>query len=299
MEKTIKEFTPAEAAKLVLRPGETIEVKAIVKKRPFFKEGHDGEFMFTGCLKTYQLPFVMSTHSFAQVFETPKIQEAFEVLFNKPKGSLNIYDRKNEFWTSYKVEVTKDGKILDLSIPDHMLQYLVLKANSHRISDGWAGRHRPGLEFALVNESQVREDDNKKAAISEKAMDLFFKIRKNTSDMYNVLRLLDKTPLKENRDNIEWLKTELLKVIDQKDKNTKGQIKTVHDFIKIVEDSKFDIKVLIYDAMDAKEIFTRNSNFILSATDAPMGKSLEQAADWLDDLQNQEEKIILQQRLKK
>lgn len=287
-----------KAMKIALK-NETVEVKPIIKERPFFKKGHDGEFMFTGCNRTYQLPYSMSTRAYVRIFDTPEEQEAFEVLFDKPKGSLNINNRDNEFWTRFKVEVTKDGKMLDLMIPGHMLEYKVLKANTKRIAEDWSSRHRPGLEFALVNAAQIQEDDAKKAKITELAMDLFTKLRKSNSKMFNVLRLLDKTPPKEVIDNTQFLKTEILKVIDQKEISRNGSIKNISDFIKVVEDPLFDTKVLIYDAMDANEISLRNGMFKLVATDAIMGNSIEQSARWLDDLVNQESKIILQQRLKK
>ena len=66
-----------------------------------------------------------------------------------------------------------------------------------------------------------------------------------------------------------------------------------------MEDPRFDTKVLIYDAMDANEIIMSNGLFKLASTEAVMGKSVAQVADWLETLQNQEDKIILQQRLKK
>lgn len=288
-----------EKAVSIALKNETIEVKPIVRDRPFFKKGHDGEFMYTGTNRTYQLPYSMNTRSYAKVFETAEEQEAFELLLDKPKGSLNIFSRENPFWLKYKVELTKDGKVLDLSMPGHALEYKVLKVNTKRIAENWHSRHRPGLEFALVSANQVQEDDAKKARISEKAMDLFTKIRKSNTKMYNVLRLLDKTPPKEAIDNTSFLKTELLKVIDQKEISRKGAIKNVLDFINVVEDSMFETKVLIYDAMDANEIVLRNGLFKLVATDAVMGNSIEQTAKWLDDLINQESKIILQQRLKK
>jgi hypothetical protein len=116
--------------------------------------------------------------------------------------------------------------------------------------------------------------------------------------MYNTLRLLDKIPPKEVADNTNFLKTEILKVLEQRERS-KSNLKSIHDFIEIMEDPKFETKVLIHDAMDAKEINLINGMFKLVATDAVMGKSISQAAEWLDTLQNQEDKIILQQRLKK
>jgi len=286
----------AEAIALVTKQ-ETVDVKPIVRERAFFKKGHDGEFMFTGTTKTYQLPFSNGTRSYVNIFEG-KEQEAFEVIHNLPVGSMNVYDRNNDFWLKFNVVVTKEGKQLDLTIPSHVLEYKVLKANTKRIAQDWASRHKGGLEFALVNDSQLREDDTKRADVFEKAMDFFSKIRKSNSKMYNTLRLLDKIPPKEVADNTNFLKTEILKVLEQRERS-KSNLKSIHDFIEIMEDPKFETKVLIHDAMDAKEINLINGMFKLVATDAVMGKSISQAAEWLDTLQNQEDKIILQQRLKK
>lgn len=286
-----------EAIKFVTK-NEVVEVKPIIRERPFFKKGHDGEFMFTGTTKMYQLPFSNNSRSYVKIFDNSKEQEAFEVIMNLPAGALNLYNRNSEFWLKYTVTLTKEGKQLDLTVPSLVLEYKVLKANVKRIAPDWASRHRGGLEFALVNDTQVQEDDNKRADMYEKAMDYFIKIRKSTSKMYNVLRLLDKKPTAENADNIAFLKTEILKVLEQREKG-RGGVKSVYDFIEIMEDPRFDTKVLIYDAMDVNEIIMSNGLFKLASTEAVMGKSVAQVADWLETLQNQEDKIILQQRLKK
>lgn len=286
-----------EAIKFVTK-NEVVEVKPIIRERPFFKKGHDGEFMFTGTTKDYQLPFSNNSRSYVKIFDNSKEQEAFEVIMNLPAGALNLYNRNSEFWLKYTVTLTKEGKQLDLTVPSLVLEYKVLKANVKRIAPDWASRHRGGLEFALVNDTQVQEDDNKRADMYEKAMDYFIKIRKSTNKMYNVLRLLDKKPTAENADNVAFLKTEILKVLEQREKG-RGGVKSVYDFIEIMEDPRFDTKVLIYDAMDANEIIMSNGLFKLASTEAVMGKSVAQVADWLETLQNQEDKIILQQRLKK
>lgn len=289
-------MTTQEAAKLVLK-GDIIEVKPIIRTaNGFFKEGHDGQFMFTGTKKTYQLPFSMGTRSYVKVFDA-KEQEAFEVLLGKQPDSLNLYDRDNIFWVKYSVELTKDGKSLDLSNVAHALEYRVLKANSQRIAPDWASRNRPSYEFALVSGSQVQEDESKRTALYEKAMEKFFELRKYPSKMYTVLRLLDRRLPKEVSTNTDTLKTELLKIIEEKIQSKTS--KTAVDFIKAVDDPKFETKALIYDAVDANEITLAGGVFRLQFNDSLMGKNIGQAADYLDDIQNQEERLILQQRMSK
>jgi len=287
-----------EAVALVLKPGVTIQVKPVIRERAFFPKGHDGEFMYTGVIKSYQLPYSNNTRSYVKVFDTQEEQEAFEVLMNKERGSLSIFNRESPFWLKYTVDVTKDGKVLDLSLVAHCLEHKLLQACTHRIAQDWSTRHKPGMDFALVNDTQLREADNHRADITEKAMDFFIKIRKSNSKMFNVLRLLEKMPPKESIDKTDFLKTEILKVIDQKEVGKKN-IKNINDFITIMNDARFENKVLIYDAMDINEIKLLNGMFKITATDTIMGKSIEQAAEWLDLLQNQEEKILLQQRVKK
>ena len=299
MEQNSSKMTYDEAVALVLKPGVTVEVKPIIRDRAFFPKGHDGEFMYTGAVKTYQLPYSNNTSSYVKIFNDQKEQEAFELLMNKDRGALSIHNRDSAFWIKFKVEITKEGKTLDLSIIHHVLEHKVLMANTARIASDWASKNRPGMEFALVNDVQLREADNHRADITEKAMDFFIKVRKSNSKMFNVLRLLEKMPPKESIDKTDFLKTEILKVIDQKDGGKGNKIKCVTDFIKIMEDARFENKVLIYDAMDINEIKLLNGMFKITATDTIMGKSIEQAAEWLDLLQNQEEKILLQQRVKK
>lgn len=293
----VERMTTQDAAKLVLK-NEIVEVKPIIRSgNGFFKSGHDGQFMFTGTKKTYQLPFVMGTRSYVQIFKTPKEQEAFEVLLGKAPDSLNIYNRESEFWTKFNIELNKEGKTLDLSNVSHAIEYLILKANTKRIAPNWESRHVPSYEFALVNGTQIQEDESKRTVIAEKAMEKFFEIRKSNSKMFDVLRLLDRKLPLEAKDNTGLLKNELMKIIEER--TGSKNLKNVNDFLKVLEDPNYDVKVLVYSAIDAGEIKLKSGMFRLEMNDAVMGKSIEQAAEWLNDIQNQEEKIILQQRLSK
>lgn len=295
----VKERMSKALAEKKIISAQVIEVKPIVRERPFFKKGHDGEFMYTGTNRVYQLPYSNSLHSYVKVFDSPEEQEAFEVIYNLPEGSLNIYDRNNPFWIKYTVELNKEGKKLDLTIPTHVMEYKVLKANVKRIAPDWASRYRAGYEFALVNDTQVREDDTKRSKVYEKAFEYFMEIRKSNVKMVSVLRLLGFTIQPELRDNTEYLKSEITKIMEQKER-IKGGVKTIYDFNEVMEDKRFETKVLIYDAMDAKEIvFSPGGMFKIVATESLIGKNIDQAAEWLEDLVNQEDKIILQQRLKK
>lgn len=284
-------------AKALALSDEKVTLKPIVRNKPFFKPGHDGEFMFSGCGKGYQLPFVMSTRSYAKIFESSDEQEAFEVLLNRPKGSLNIYDRDNEFWAKYSIEITKEGKELDLSIASHALEYRVLKANSSRIAPDWESRNRPGYEFALINESQVQEESYRASDRQEEAMTLFLKVSKSAPKMYNLLRIMGRSYDKNAKDNVKFLKGELLKIMEQKEKIRGTNMANIDDFIKAAKDPDYDTKVMIYDAIDKGEIIMKGNTLKINVTNDVIGSNIEQAVSWINSLQNQETKLLLKQRL--
>ena len=41
-----------------------VRVEPIISTRPFFKKGHDGEFMYTGCTRVYGLPYDSQKRTF-------------------------------------------------------------------------------------------------------------------------------------------------------------------------------------------------------------------------------------------
>lgn len=296
MTKSTSEMTFDEAQKCVLSNKE-IEVKPIIRERPFFKAGHDGEFMFSGCNRAYKLPYVMSTSSYFKIFEDQNEQRAFEILLNKPEGSLNIYNFKNEFWGKEEIVLGKDSTTLDLSIPSHNLHYRILKSNTKFIAPNWAARFNPQYQYALVDKSVAEFEADKASERLELANDLFAKVKKSDSKMYNILRVLGKKPNAKSVSNTKWLKGELLRIIDQRSKPKDPKGLYIESFISVAQDKRFDEKVLIFDAMEIKEIEFRSGYFRMTESKETIGKNLDQAVDWLHDIKNQEAKLRVEARL--
>jgi len=273
-----------------------VEVKPIVRQRSFFAKGHDGEFMFTGTTKGYMLPYDNSTRSYVNIFEDKAEQEWFEDKIGLEKGALSIYDRKSEYWTTFIVEVSKEGKTLDLSIPSHMIEYKVLKANKKRIAKSWEGRNAsPGFEFALVSEAQVTDENIKVAERDEHAWELFMKLKKSNKKMYDILRVMNANPQKQAKDDAKWLKSELNKIISQKQKAP--GVLSIDDFIKAAEDKKLTTKLFVLDAIEIGEVAQRADGFRLTANDQLLGKNMSQVVDYFDSPAGQEDKLLIKQRL--
>ena len=275
---------------------ERVEIKPIVRQRSFFSKGHDGEFMFSGTTKGYMLPYSNSTRSYVDIFESKSEQEYFEEELGLKKGSLSVYDRHSEYWTTFTVTLTKEGKTLDLSIPSHMLEYKVLKANKKRIAPSWEARNsNPGYEFALVSESQIIDDNYKIAEKNERAMELFMKVKKSNKKMYDILRVLKGNVPKKAKEDTKWLKSELDKIISQKQKAP--GILSIDDFINTADDTKLPSKLFVLDAMEIGEVVQKSGNYRLSSNDQLLGKNMAQVVDYFDSIAGREDKLLIQQRL--
>jgi hypothetical protein len=269
-------------------------VRPVKSGRPFMKPGHDGEFMYTGCFKGYKLPYVLATRSFARIFDDAE-QKEFEKLLNKKEGELSIYNWKSEFWNDFTVELGKEEKILDLNIPIHALEYRVLKANSDKIAVDEANIRSGAHSYVLVDENAKQEADYKLSEKNEEAMELFMKLRKSDKKMYDLLRVLGKNPSHNMKSNTKALKAELDAVIAQKER-INGQV-GIDDFIEAAKDPKFSTKIFVLDAVELKEILTKNGGYRIAETKQLIGNSLEQAVDFFDDAKNQDQKLLIEQRL--
>lgn len=276
----------------------TVKVKPIVRGREGYHKGHDGEFKFTGCHLKQTLPYSNSRRSYAKIFESDEEREFFENAFNKKPGALTIYDRNNDFWgREFVVTLEKEEKELDLSIPSQMLEYKVLLANTDRVAPNWDVRFKKGsYQYAIISNEQEVDDGLKLAEKREKAMDLFFSVKKSDKKMYDILRLLGKNPSKAAKDNTQWLKAQLQTIMAQIEK-INAQVSNIDDFIKVVEDPHFQEKVFVLDAIDLGEVYKEGTAYYLRDTKAILGRSIPQVVEWFADVRHNEDKLLIETRM--
>ncbi len=112
--------------------------------------------------------------------------------------------------------------------------------------------------------------------------------------MINILRLLGKKGIPSSA-STKWLKAELVKVIEQKEK-LKGT-PSMDDFIEVAEDPNFDTKLFLLDAMELGEIIVEGTTYKLRAGDV-IGYDKSQAISFIDDPKNQNVKFLIQERIK-
>ena len=274
----------------------TIEVRPIKRTRPFFKADHDGAFMFSGTYKEYTLPYINDTRSYANPFESPEEQEEFERVLQLAPGALSINNRNSDFWSTFKVQLSKEGKVLDLNYPMHVLEYKVLKANTKRICPNWEDRNRnSAYEFALIDKDVEEVNDIKDAERNLRAMELFIKMRKSNKKMYDILRVLGKKLPKEASVNTSQLIKEIDQIIAEKSKV--GGVLNIDDFIEAAEDPKLSLKVFVLDAIEIGEIEVSKGVYKITSSQTAIGRNLSEAVDYFDSIKGREDKLLIEQRL--
>ena len=274
----------------------TIEVRPIKRTRPFFKADHDGAFMFSGTYKEYTLPYINDTRSYANPFESPEEQEEFERVLQLTPGALSINNRNSDFWSTFKVKLSKEGKVLDLNYPMHVLEYRVLKANTKRICPNWEDRNRnSAYEFALIDKDVEEVNDIRDAERNLRAMELFIKMRKSNKKMYDILRVLGKKLPKEASVNTSQLIKEIDQIIAEKSKV--GGVLNIDDFIEAAEDPKLSLKVFVLDAIEIGEIEVSKGVYKIASSQTAIGRNLSEAVDYFDSIKGREDKLLIEQRL--
>ena len=268
-----------------------IAVKIVEKQRSGYLKNSDGNTIWTGCKRIYQAP----TNQYDRIVQLLDKDEQvfFEKEMGLENGSLSPSARKNNFWREFKVTLDKKGKMLDLMDPEDYLSWKVLSF-SNTVANSKDEINPMIHDFYMVTEEEEQEIGSRLAEKYEEASILFAKISKSDKKMKNVLRLLGKTNVPQDAAPM-WLKSELVKVIEQKEKI--NGVPGTEDFIRVANDPNFDIKIFILDSMEIGEIFVEGTTYKLRSGDV-IGYDYEQAISFLTNPKNQTTKILIEERIK-
>lgn len=266
-----------------------ITVKAVDKYRTGFSKTSDGSTLYTGCKQIFQAPTNQNDRLIPIL--TEEEQRWFEERMGLEKNALAFNNKDKSYWKDFRVTLDKKGKTLDLNDYEDFLSYRVLKA-SNSIANSKEAINVLQHLFYMVTEDEELDASSKLSDRYEEASKLFASISKSDKKMANVLRLLGKTVTVEA--NTKWLKSELVKIIEQKAK-VPGQL-NMDDFIKAAGDKELDNRIFILDALEINEIFVEGSTYKLRAGDI-IGYDFSQALSFMNNPKNQQIKLLIEDRI--
>lgn len=263
------------------------EVEVMPKKvtlKPFRKnthlpEDHDGAFRF---MKTFE-ELTVQRDKDTGILNTGLTEEDERRLENAMRlneGTLSKYSR--EWWGKFKIQIPKNGVTFDTSLPMDEIRYKVCMAHQEVAKSDADKYFTPFARYVLTSEEQESKALLKEIEVETEAYKLFNNM--TPTAMREFLLVTGKRAGKDSTDEFV--------------KSTIGQIvkKAPQAFIDIVKDNHFKIKLFIQKCVEAN-IMTKEGTKYSIYGDKPFAFTLEQAVDYLSNMDNQNVYMTLKSQL--
>lgn len=247
-------------------PNKRVKVVPVMRAKGIIQDPkHEAYFLFGNSTRRYCVakegsrlinPLTPEEQAF---FENKSISGmAFEAGDLSPYAKLPKFAAKNGrprcFWDTReaKIDLNKNGKVLNLSDPKDYLEYKILLTNKDEIAPNAKEMFRKKTYwFALVEEDYEIQEVNTKGQKLKQAYKLLGKMEDSREDMYEFLILYGKKPTQTSKP--EYLEAEITKIIND----------DVDGFLKIAGDKDLKEKILISKAVAAKAINKASNRYFL------------------------------------
>ncbi len=181
----------------------------------------------------------------------------------------------SEFWDTFRIRIGDSDLILDTDDPYDEIRYLFLN-NHKRIEDGIDDR-KPTANYYISNPDEEAEKANKYNRLKRKALKELDKM--TAKEIRKALRLYG---YKSDNVSDEVAENRLSTLVEQNPKKF---------FDKWVDNKHRMTEFLIKEAV-AKNVIRKNKN-IYTYGSTTLGKTLEEAIDYLDNKENSEIKATI------
>ena len=275
-------------------PNKKVTIVPIMRARgPIKDEKHEAFFLFGNATIDVCVPMDRMGNLIDPL--SPEEREYFEdksrsgMPFNV--GELSIYNKPAEnYWTTFRIKLSKDERVLNLSNPKDYLEYKVLLSNKELVApSGDVQYDKMTYKFALISEDFAQKTNLNEADQNERAWTKFGEIRNNRAYMSNFLKIYGRMPSEDSND--DFLRNEITKIIKE----------DIKSFLSITEDDMFEDKILIHRAVRAGAIKISKGNYILPGGDKmcePGDKAdIVNAIKFLKDPENQEVYATVRERI--
>ena len=186
-------------------------------------------------------------------------------------GTLSKYNR--DYWTTFKIDIPKDGVVLSLTDPEDEVKYLVLKAHQRVANSEMERFDTPFAEYVMTSDEQEAKVENQKSKLKRKAYKVFSSM--STTEMRDVLKVMGKRAGDDA--SVDFVESHLDKIVTE----------DPQDFLTTVEDPTFKMRAFIDDCLSARVLVKSGTKYVLPGGDV-VGYTLEQAIEYLQNPDNQE-----------
>lgn len=199
-----------------------------------------------------------------------------EVLREELEKALGLdLSPSSSFWETFRIPVTDKGVFLDTDIPDDKLKYYYCK-NHKRVAFGLKD-NKPSTDYVLLQAEEEAKEANVKSKLKRKAILEFDKL--SPDEMRRALRVMGYNSTKTSNEVAE---NTLYKLVEENPE------KFLDSWVKN-EDK--DTVFLIEEAV-SKNILRKNKTIYKYGSDV-VGRTLEDAVDYLNDPANSDIRITI------
>lgn len=276
-------------------PNKVVKVKFISRKRGMAngswvtKDHAIAGGMLNKSTKKIPVP-MLKNGSLANV-----LTDAEKTFLEGTKGvnhDLSVYSNR-KFWNDRFVRLEKGVNILDLSNPIDYIDYKILLANKDYIAPNWEARNNKlTYWFAIVEDGEEQIISKKRFNYKKQAFRLYSELEDNTDILRGIIKTILKKPLAKTT-KLDFLQQQVEKIVDE----------TPEKFVSLLEDSKYETKLLISAAEDAGVIIIQNKRYMTAdgielAMEGEVA-SYTNAVNYLSDPLNQELVDIIKVKIDK
>lgn len=240
--------------------------------------GHDGEYRYTHCAEEL-VPLVDR-----QGYHITGLDEESERFFEKTLGmTVGTLSRYNEdFWSTYRIRIPKEGLILNKKNPKDYLTVKVLQAHQRVANSEAEKKDSPFADYVITSSEQEARVESKKVKIRRKAYKIFGGM--STEDMKAYLKVSGSRP--GDNASTDFLESSIGKAIET----------NATEFIRVMEDPDFKMKLFIENCLATGALVKSGSKYTIKGSDT-IGHSLDATIEYLKAPENQEVYIALKSKL--
>jgi len=241
-----------------------------IKKNGWLPDDHDGSIRYSKCFERLTVQAARGT-GVLNTGLTEEDERRLENKMNMSPGTLSRYN--SDYWTMFKIDVPKEGAILDLSFPEDELKFLVLKAHQRVANSEMERFDSPFAEYIMTSDEQEAKVENKKSKLKRKAYKVFSNM--NTTEMKDVLKVMGKRVGDDA--SVDFVESQLDKIVTD----------NPQEFLNTVEDPTFKMRAFIDDCIATRVLVKNGTKYQLPGGDV-VGYTLEQTIEYLQNPDNQE-----------
>lgn len=269
-------------------PDEKVTVKFIPKKKGMAANVPDNHVISGGMINNAIRKFSAPLQANGKVANILTTKE--KALLESVTGlKLSVY---GDFWQTFMVRLFKEdtNNIFDLNDPMDYISIRLLESLPV-IANSWKERNNdPRYQYVITRDSEISNEKKSRLDVKKEAFKAYGRIEDDREKLLSILKLISSSPISKDS-KLDWIQGKVEEYLDNKPKQ----------FLDIVKDENFDIKVLISKAVDAGIIINKSKKYStidgLELAENGEIPSYTNAVRYLSNPKHQEVLLLIQARV--